>query len=86
MTAPDWTELAHATAVPEPRARQGALEPATRLRTSPIPAIVAVVGGGIRRMPVQVYFDTLRDGALAKEAQVAMQSKTSMSTMGERYA
>ena len=43
-----------ATAVPDASSASGrygtGMEPATRLRKSPIPAILAVVGGGIRRM------------------------------------
>ena len=50
MTAPDWTEFTARRPFLTPRARRGAMEPATRLRKSPIPAILAVVGGGIRRM------------------------------------
>ena len=52
MTAPDWTEFTARRPFLTPRARRGTMEPATRLRKSPIPAILAVVGGGIRRMSV----------------------------------
>ena len=54
MTAPDWTEFTAQRPFPAPRARRGAMEPATRLRQSPIPAILAVVGGGTPACNVQV--------------------------------
>jgi hypothetical protein len=41
-------------APPDASIAAGAAEPATRLRKSPMPAILAVVGGGIRRMSVRV--------------------------------
>ena len=52
-----------------PRARRGAMEPATRLRQSPIPAILAVVGRGIRRMSAEFNSDRAgRDtGQIAEE-------------------
>ncbi len=53
MTAPDWTEFAARRPFLTPPARRGAMQPATRLRTSPVPAILAVVGGCIRRMSVE---------------------------------
>jgi hypothetical protein len=48
MTAPDWTEFATRQPFLTPRARRGAMEPATRVRESPIPIKLAVVGGGVR--------------------------------------
>src|SRR5208282_1918238 len=54
-SGPRLAELAGARAHEEASAqrrvaRRGAMEPAIRLRQSAIPAILAVVGGGIRRM------------------------------------
>jgi len=54
MTAPDPTEFTTRRPFLTPRARRGAMEPATRLRQSPIPAILAVVRGGIRRMSAKI--------------------------------
>jgi hypothetical protein len=60
MTAPDWTKLAARRPFLTPRAGRGAMDPATRLRKSPMPAILAVVRGGIRRMSGKLF---IRDGA-----------------------
>jgi hypothetical protein len=48
MTAPDWTELAARQPFRTPRVHRGAMEPAIHLTTSPIPAVLAAVGGAIR--------------------------------------
>jgi hypothetical protein len=48
MTATDWTEFTARRPFLTPRARRGTMEPATRLRKSPISAMLAVVGGSVR--------------------------------------
>ena len=50
MTAPDWTEFTARRPFLTPQARHGTMEPATRLRKSPILALWAFVRGSIRHM------------------------------------
>jgi hypothetical protein len=70
--SPDWTE-ARRSFLP-PRARRGTMEPATRLRRSPIPARLAIVGGGIRQMSAWRFSpspDRLRRGDGRRDAAIA---------------
>jgi hypothetical protein len=59
MTAPDWTELAARQPFRTPRVHRGAMEPTIHLTTSPIPAVLAAVGGAIRidavALPVSLH-------------------------------
>jgi hypothetical protein len=68
----DWTEARRP--ILSPRARRGTMEPAKRLRKSPIPTILAVVGGGIRRMSAWRFAPStnrLRRGDGRRDAAIA---------------